>query len=130
MENWNRFINEHGQSSYRHQDDSFGHAGTSGLDEDEDVEELVKKLLTVMKIPTDYCVENPGHDSCFSEDFLTNMLKNRHNFEEGDAWPEEVENEMDLARYLCGKEGRNSKWSWVAADAKQQYLQLKKEGKV
>ena len=121
---------EDGQSSIRHQGDSYGHAGTSGLDDDVDVEGLVQKLLTVMKTPTDYCEENPGHDDCFSEDFLTNMLKNRHAFGETDAWPEEVEDEMDLARYLCGDEGRNSEWSWVAAEASQMYVQLGEKGKI
>ena len=90
-----------------------------------DTEELVQKLLTVMKTQTDHCKEFPDHDDCFSEDFLENMLQNFSN-----EWPEEVEDEMDLARYLCGPEARNTEWSWVASEASQLYVQLGEEGKL
>jgi hypothetical protein len=90
-----------------------------------DTEELVQKLLTVMKVPTNFCEENPDHDDCFDEDFLKNMLQNFSS-----EWPEEVEDEMDLARYLCSPEAKNTEWSWVASEASQLYVQLGEEGKL
>ena len=90
-----------------------------------DTEELVQKLLTVMRVPTNFCAENPDHDDCFDEDFLKNMLQNFQS-----EWPEEVEDEEDLARYLCGPEARDTEWSWVAAEASQLYVQLGEEGKI
>jgi hypothetical protein len=92
---------------------------------DGDTEELVQKLLTVMKVPTNFCEENPDHDDCFDEDFLKNMLQNFSS-----EWPEEVEDEMDLARYLCSPEAKNTEWSWVASEASQLYVQLGEEGKL
>ena len=45
-------------------------------------------------------------------------------------WPEEVEDEEDLARYLCGPEARDTEWAWVASEASQLYVQLGEEGKL
>jgi|18_taG_2_1085343.scaffolds.fasta_scaffold06749_2 hypothetical protein len=112
----------------RHQYDSYGYAGASGLDEDEDTEELARKLMAVINTPTNHCQENPDDEDCFSSDFLANLLKNRN--APGFDWPEEIENEEELALYLCGSEGRNSEWNWVASEAVQQYFQLQEEGKV
>jgi len=91
--------------------------------EETDTEELVRKMMIVLSTPTNHCGDNPDDEDCFSSDFLSNMLTNF-------TWPEEIEEEEELARYLCGPEGRDSEWSWVAAEVSQQYLQLKEEGKI
>jgi len=127
MENWKRFLKE-ADWPPRHHTDSFGHAGTSGLGEDEDASELARKLMVVIRTPTDFCQETPEDEDCFSADFLVNLLKNRNT--PGFDWPEDVETPEELALYLCSREGRNSEWSWVAEEAVQKYLQLGEEGKL
>jgi len=131
----NRGLDEQ-EHSWNEEEAQYRHGGgedpyANKAEETETEEELVRKMMIVLSTPTNHCKESPDDEDCFSSDFLTNLLKNRHAFGYEDAWPKEVKDEEGLARYLCGPEGRgHSEWKWVANEISQQYLQLKEEGKV